>query len=71
MNSFSSIAALVSSVLLLTACGLKGPLYLPPKEPAAKEAPPADVKPDAAKPEKPAKAPMSSGDGQAPTPSAK
>jgi len=36
-----NISLLLSAVVLLSACGMKGPLYLPPQEPAAQ--PPASA----------------------------
>ena len=35
--------ALIALALQLAACGYKGPLYLPPEEPAAQEAAPEPV----------------------------
>jgi len=41
-----NVIFLMSAVTLLSACGMKGPLYLPPQEPAAKS-PPASAAPAA------------------------
>jgi predicted small lipoprotein YifL len=41
-----TVLFLMSAVLLLSACGMKGPLYLPPQEPAA-HSPPTSATPAA------------------------
>ncbi|MFT4171968.1 MAG: lipoprotein [Rhodocyclaceae bacterium] len=54
-----SIICLTALATLCAACGIKGPLYLPPPRPAAPAAQPAAATPAQA----PASAPVSSGDG--------
>ena len=41
---------MVVCVLLLSACGIKGPLFLPPADPGHAETPPAEASPSPAEP---------------------